>query len=144
MSSLGKLKKNAEAYRINQFYNNMTPEQYREGIRLAVKNSTETLAREYDRNLQKIQEEANLHIKESVRLAIDTISVELLYELADQLECFVDNPEFLDQKIDKVQNIYESTMKAIGKYANYKKESQARKEFLKKQKKVEKMFNIKF
>lgn len=144
MSSIGKLRKNAENYRINEFYKNMTPEQYREGIKLTTKQIAESLTIEYNLKLQKIQEESNYKIKEGIKLAIDTISVELLYELARQLECFEENTEYLDQKIDKVQDIYKNTMSAIEKYANYKKESQARKEFLKKQKKVEKMFNIKF
>ena len=144
MSSIGKLRKNAENYRINEFYRNMTPEQYREGIKLATKQTAESLAKEYNLKLQKIQEESNYKIKEGIKLTIDTISVELLYELARQLECFEENTEYLDQKIDKVQDIYSNTMKAIEKYTTYKKNGQARKDFEKKQKKIEKMFNIKF
>ena len=39
MSSLSKLRKNADNYKINQFYNNMTPEQYREAVRYAIENT---------------------------------------------------------------------------------------------------------
>ena len=144
MSSIGKLRKNAENYRINEIYKNMTPEQYREGIRIAVKNTTETLTAEYDAKLKKIANESNTHIQAGMRMAIDTISVELLYELANQLECFVTEPEFLEDKINRVQEIYENTMKAIENYTNYKKVGKARKEFEAKKKKLEKMFNIEF
>ena len=45
MSSIGKLRKNAENYRINEIYKNMTPEQYRQGIEYAVKtNGASTLS----------------------------------------------------------------------------------------------------
>lgn len=144
MSNLRKIKKNAEQYRINEFYRNMTPEQYREGIRAAVKNSTESLAKEYDRNLKRLEEEANLRIGESVHLAIDTISVELLYELGKQMECFVEEPEYFDQKKDKIQDMYSNIMSSIENYTKYKKEKDARKDFENKRKLVEKTFDIKF
>lgn len=144
MSSLGKYRKNAEAYRVNEFYKNMTPEKYRETLRVAVKNATEDMASEYDRRLQKIKEEYELESRMQFKAVKDTILVEVLNELGVQLGCFDENPEYLDQKIDLVQNIFENTMNSIGKYAKYKKASQSRREFLKKQNKVEKIFNIKF
>jgi len=144
MSSLSKLRKNADKYKINEFYRNMTPEQYQEGIRIAIQNTTDDLTRKYNANLERLKAEANRNISESATLAIDTISVELLYELGNQLGCFEENPEYLDQKIDTVQRIYENTMNAINKYTRYKKGNQARKDFEKKKHKVEKMFNVKF
>ena len=144
MSSLNKIKKNAERYRMDEIYRNMTPEQYREGIRLAVKNATEALAKEYDKNLEKVQERAKIEIKESVRAAIDMLSVELLYELGNQLGCFEENAEYLDEKIEKVQDIYKNTMQAIENYTTIKKQNQAHKNFYKRKEKVEKMFKIKF
>ena len=51
MSSLSKLRKNAENYKINQFYQNMTPEQYQEGIRIAIQKTTDDLTRQYNENL---------------------------------------------------------------------------------------------
>lgn len=144
MSSLSKLRKNAENYKINQFYQNMTPEQYQEGIRIAIQKTTDDLTRKYNANLERLKEEANRNISQSATLAIDTISVELLYELGNQLGCFEENPEYLDQKIETVQRIYENTMNAISKYTKYKKGNQARKDFEKKKHKVQKMFNVKF
>lgn len=144
MSSLGKIKKNVDKYRMEEFCRQMTPEQYRQALKTAVKNATESLAIEYDKRLQKMQEEYELQSHMQFKAVKDTISVELLYELGRQLGCFEENPEFLEQKIDTVQNIFEKTMEAISKYAKYKNGNQSRKEFLKKQKKVENMFNIKF
>lgn len=144
MSSYSKLVKNAEKFKMEQMYNNMTPEQYKEGIRNAVKISTENLAKEYDKQIRKIQEQANFEINQGIKFSINIISVELLYEIANQMECFVDEPEYLDQKIDKIQAIYENTLNVIENYTNYKKQGQARKDFEKKQKIIEKMFNIKF
>ena len=144
MSSLSKLKKNAENYRLDNIYKNMTPEQYRTGVRRAVEIATKDMANEYDKTLKKMQEKSDMRVAESVRYAMDTISVELLYELGNQLGCFEENAEYLDQKIDKVQDIFKNTMSAIEKYTTYKKTGQAKKEFEEKQRKVEKMFNIKF
>lgn len=144
MSSLSKLKKNAENYRMNEVYKNMTSEQYREGVRRAVKIATDDMAREYENTLRKVEEKANSRVADGVRFAIDTISVELLYELGNQLGCFEENAEYLDEKIDKVQDIYKNTMSAIEGYTKYKKSGQASRNFEKKKKKVEKMFSIKF
>ena len=38
-NKLGKIQKNAQQFELDNFYKNMTPEQYKEGIRVAVKNS---------------------------------------------------------------------------------------------------------
>lgn len=144
MSSLSKLKKNAENYKINQFYQNMTPEQYQEGIRIAIQKTTNDLTKQYNENLERLKEEANRNISQSATLAIDTISVELLYELGRQLGCFEENAEYLEEKIDKVRDIYINTMEAINKYTKYKKGNQARKDFEKKKRKVQKMFKVQF
>ena len=144
MSSLSKLKKNAENYKINQFYQNMTPEQYQEGIRIAIQKTTNDLTKQYNENLERLKEEANRNISQSATLAIDTISVELLYELGRQLGCFEENAEYLEEKIDKVRDIYINTMEAINKYTKYKKGNQARKDFEKKKRTVQKMFKVEF
>ena len=144
MSSIGKLRKNAENYKINQFYQNMTPEQYQEGIRIAIQKTTDDLTRQYNENLERLKAEANRNISQSATLAIDTISVELLYELGRQLGCFEENAEYLEEKIDKVRDIYINTMEAINKYTKYKKGNQARKDFEKKKRTVQKMFKVEF
>ena len=48
MSRIGKLRKNAENYKLNEIYRNMTPEQYQRGIQLAIKNTQNELVAEYN------------------------------------------------------------------------------------------------
>lgn len=144
MSSIGKLRKNAENYRINQIYKQMTPEQYRQGIENAVNMRTEELSRLYAKDIKKIREEFDYEVKARNGAIRQVMFVELIYELADQLECFVKEPEFLEQKIEKVKGIYENTVKTIEDYTKLKKKGQAVKEFEAKKKKLEKMFNIEF
>lgn len=59
MSSIGKLRKNAETYRVNEIYRNMTPEQYKEGIRRAVDIATKELASRCQRDIERVEETAN-------------------------------------------------------------------------------------
>ena len=144
MSSLGKLRKNVQNYNINQLYSNMTPEDYKNGVRMAVNETIKDLNISYQENINKLKKEYEENLKYSTIYAIDTLSVELLYELAKQLGCFDKEPEFLEDKIYRVKEIYQNTMDSIKKYANYKTDNQAIKEYEKKKKKVEKMFEIKF
>lgn len=144
MSSLSKIRKNVENYNINQLYSNMTPEDYKNGIRTAVNGTIKELNIKYQENINKLKMEYEENLRYSTIYAIDTLSVELLYELAKQLGCFEKEPEFLEDKIYRVKEIYQNTMDSIKKYANYKTDNQAIKEYEKKKKKVEKMFKIKF
>lgn len=141
-SSYKKIQKNAQQFEMNKIYQNMTPEQYREGVRRAVKLATEDMAKEYDRQLERLQNDYKQVLRDSVSLAIDTFSIEILYELGNILECYVDEPDHLDQKIDIVQNLYQTAMNNIEKYTTYKNDKQARKAFDKKRKTVEKIFGI--
>lgn len=144
MSKLKKIRKNINNYELQQLCNNMTPEQYRQGVKIAVETTKKQLTYEFQKKFEKLANEYNRNLKEGITLSIDTISVELLYELANQLGCFEKDPDFLEDKIFRVQEIYDNTMNAIKKYAEYKNDNQARKKFEAKRKKVEKMFNIKF
>lgn len=140
MSSIGKLRKNAENYRLNEIYKNMTPEQYQQGIQLAIRNTQAELATEYNTKLQKMQdkirEDTHKKMDSLVNVAINMTSVEFLYEIARQLDCFIDKPENMDQKIDLVQEISENVMKNIQDYH--------KKDFEKKRQLVEKIFKIQF
>lgn len=144
MSCLGKLRKNVNNYEIKSIYANMSPEQYRQGVKIAVETTKKELTYEFQKKFERLANEYNRNLKEGITLSIDTISVELLYELANQLGCFEKDPDFLEDKIFRVQEIYDNTMNSIKKYAEYKNDNQARKKFEAKRKKVEKMFNIKF
>lgn len=149
MSSIGKIKKNAEKFELEQIYKNMTPQMYQEGIKRAVKEATKTLAKEYDLTLEKTTNEYNEKLKminenanNRVKMAIDIISIELLYELGNQLECFKDDVEYLDQKIDVVQNIYQKTMDCVWSYLEEKNAKKSFKEFKIKENKVKEVFKI--
>ena len=149
MSSLGKIQKNAEKFELEQIYNNMTPQMYQEGIKRAVKEATKTLSQEYDLALEKTTNEYNEKLKmineqanNRVKMAIDIISIELLYELGNQLECFKDDVEYLDQKIDVVQNIYQKTMDCVWSYLEAKNTKKSFKEFKNKENKVKEVFKI--
>lgn len=141
-NKLSKIQNNAKQFELNDFYKNMTPEQYREGVRTAVKKAVDDLGKEYDVLMEKMRQEYNRCIAESTMIAMDTLSVELLYELGNVLECYKKEPEYLEQKIDIVQNIYEAAMNSIKKYASYKNDNQAQKVFQKKKKTIEKVFGI--
>lgn len=144
MSKLGKLRKNAQSFNLKEMYSNMTPEDYRNGIKMAVESAVRDLAIEYDKNINKLKNEYESNLKYSTIYAIDTLSVELLYELANQLGCFEENPDFLEDKIYRVKEIYENTMNSIKGYVDFKTDEEAQKEFTIKKKKVEGMFDIEF
>lgn len=139
-----KIAKNAQKFEMDAIYRNMTPEQYKEGIRTAVKNAVNDLSKEYDIQMEKMRQEYNRSISESVMIAMDTLSVEILYELGNVLECYVKEPDHLEQKVDIVQNIYEAAMNSIRDYAGdkYKNGNQAHRAFQKKKKTIEKVFKI--
>ena len=139
-----KIQKNAQKFELDNIYKNMTPEQYKQGIRTAVKNAVEDIGKEYDVQMEKMRQEYNRSLHESVIIAMDTLSVELLYELGNILECYKKDPEYLDQKIDIVQNLYETAMNSIKDYAGtkYKNDNQAQRVFAKKRKIVKNVFGI--
>ena len=128
MSNLSrKIQKNTDNFIIDQYYKNMTPEMYKEGIQNAIKMTEERLTKQYDAELMRITKMYKRDIQERTLIAMDTLAVEMIYELGNVLECYVDEPEYLDQKIEIVQNIYEKAMTSIGDYATdkYKSDAQA-------------------
>ena len=73
---------------------------------------------------------------------INYVMIIINKEVANQLECFIDEPENLDLKIDLVQKIYENIMKSIQDYADIKSDKEAYKEFHRKKELIKKVFNI--
>ena len=145
MSSISrKIQKNAENFIINQYYNNMTPDMYKEGIQNAIKMTEDRLTREFNAELQRMGKEYNTAIRESSLIAMDTLATEMIYELGRLLECYVEEPENLEQKIDVVQGIYETAIHSIEDYASskYKNDKQAQKEFERKKKTIQKIFGM--
>ena len=140
MSSLGKIKKNVDKYRMEEFCRQMTPEQYRQALKTATKAATENLAIEYDRRLIALEKAKD----DELSAIINVISVELLYEIACQMDCFSEKPEYLDQKADKIQEMFENTMNSIQSYISCKQSGVSLKQFHEKREKIEKTLNIKF
>ena len=144
-SFVRKIEKNAEKQMIDNFYKNMTPEQYREGVRVAIKKTEEDLNRRYQADLVDMSKQYNRLLQINTLEAMDTLAVEMIYELGRMLECYVDEPEFLDQKIDIIQQLYETAMTSIEDYADktkFKTSKDAQKEFERKKKTIKKIFGI--
>ena len=143
-NSMKQILKNAEDFAIKEYYKNMTPEMYKEGINNAIKLTEKRLTERYEAELDRVEQHYIRVAQEGALLAMDTLAVEIIYELGNILECYKDEPEYLDQKIDIVQGIYETAMKNIEDYATdkYKNDKQAQKVFKKKKKTIQKIFGI--
>lgn len=139
-----KLQKASEDFAVKKFYESMTPDMYKEGIQNAIKMTEQRLTERYNTELKRMGEEYNRAIVEGTLIAMDTLATEMIYELGNILECYKEEPEYLDQKIDIVQGIYETAMKAIEDYASpkYKTDKQAQKEFERKKKTIQKVFGM--
>jgi hypothetical protein len=150
MSKLGKLRKNAENFAINDVYKNMTPEQYRNAVKYAVEKTKNDLIKEFEIKYTKLQNKFTNDLKGMTGNIIDTISVELLYELANQMGYWELKEETEEEKYIKesvkyrIQEIYTNTIDSIKKYGKMKRGSQAVRTFEKKKSKIEKEFDIKF
>ena len=145
MSSIArKIQKNTENFMVKEYYKNMTPEMYQQGINNAIKLTEERLTKEYNAELLRIAKEFDRKLQEGTLLAMDTLATEMVYELGNILECYKDEPEYLDQKIDIVQGIYETAMHSIEDYAGdkYETDKQAQKEFERKKKTIQKIFGM--
>ena len=69
--------------------------------------------------------------------------MEILYEIASQMDCFVKNPEILDQKREKILEIYENSRKTIMGYIENKYPEKSLKEFYNRRNQLEKLLKIK-
>lgn len=143
-STWKKLQKASEDFAIKKYYENMTPEMYQEGIQRAIKMTEEKLTKEYNAELIRMGNEFNQKLQNSALMAMDTLAVEMVYELGNILECYKDQPEYLDQKIDIVQGIYETAMKSIEDYASdkYTDDKAAQREFNRKKKVIKNVFGM--
>ena len=143
-STWKKLQKASEDFAIKKYYESMTPEMYQEGIQNAIKMTEQRCLKTYEEELMRITKQYNDSIRNTTLIAMDTLATEMIYELGNILECYKEEPEYLDQKIDIVQGLYETAMKAIEDYASskYKTDKQAQKAFAKKKKTIQKIFGM--
>lgn len=145
MSSLSrKIQKNSEDFMIKEYYKNMTPEMYQEGINRAIKIAEETCLKRYQAELSELTRKYNEAILNSTLIAMDTLATEMIYELGNMLECYVEAPEYLDQKVDIVQKLYETAMTSIEDYATdkYENDKAAQKEYKRKKQTIQRIFGM--
>ena len=145
MSSIyKKIQKSSENFAVKNYYASMTPEMYQDGIQRAIKLTEEQCLRSYEIELTRITKQYNESIRNTALIAMDTVATEMVYELGNILKCYDKDAEYLDQKIDIVQGIYETAMRSIEDYASdkYKNDAQAQKAFEKKKKTIQKVFGM--
>lgn len=149
MSKYSKIAKNAENFMIDEMYANMKPNEIKNAIKLAVNTERERIYKEYQKLLDKTVKECNEKIKENTCQAIDTISIELLYELANQMDYWnmkedTDEEKYIRDSVKyRIQEVYQNTIDSVIKYSKMKNSKQATKEFKKKYNKIQKEFDIK-
>lgn len=136
MSSLSKMNKNIALYNSNQVITKTIAEY--EAEKRAIHD---IYAKEYTRKLELIIQEYNKQIDEKVHLSVDILLVSIAYELGKQLQCFDDEVEYKDEKIELVQNILTNVHKEV---ENYFKKKRPVKEFNKIKKKVKDVLKIEF
>lgn len=95
----------------------------------------------YKEKLEQIVEVYRDELNKNASIYIDTILIHTAYELGNQLECFKEEVENKEQKIELIQNILINIQKEIERYNKYKKPS---KELQKIKNKVKKYLNIEF
>lgn len=150
MSSLGKMRKNADKFALNNVYSKMNPQQISNAIQLALDRQRADLVGEFNKDFKKLENEYNQNLKYNMDCVLNTISVELLYELADQMGYWdlkdeTEEDKYIKESVQfRIQEIYINTMDKIEKYSKMKNEKQANRAFKSKREKVEKEFNIKF
>ena len=135
MSSLSRLKKNAEIYKFNETVKNFTPEQYME----SVNGVRRQLEQQYNDQLDKMEKRFQHNTYNSTMNAIEVISTEMLYELAEQMNAFDEDCEVVDQIRDKLKEILQNAIDSVKNYNSYKNEKQSRKKYKEKIKKLEKI-----
>lgn len=150
MSSLGKYRKNADKYFLNSVYSKMSPQEMSEYVQKALDKQKIELVGEFKKKVKKLEDEYHKDLVYNTNCMLNTISVELLYELADQMGYWNlknDNEEdkYIKESIQtRIQEIYINTLDNIEKYSKMKNEKQATRALRNKSEKVEKEFNIKF
>jgi hypothetical protein len=95
----------------------------------------------YQEKLEHIVKIYADELNNNAQIYLDTLLIHIAYELGIQLECYEDEVENKEQKIELIQNILINIQKEIERYNKYKKPS---KELQKIKNKVKKYLNIIF
>lgn len=151
MSGIGrKISKNAKEFNMLDAYGKMTPLQIQGAIQTALVAQKKELVNQFEIEYLKQREEFNRTIRHNFSNVTDIVSVELLYELANQMKYWdlkveTEEDEYVRDSIKyRVREMFENTMAKINQYADMKYEAIASKEFEKRKKQIQREFNIKF
>lgn len=150
MSKLGKLRKNSENFFLKEVYSKMSPQEISDAIQLALDKQKAELVNAFNKDFARLENEYNKRLNQNTHTIIDTISVELLYELANQMDYWNLKEDTEEEKYIKdsaryrIQEIYVNTIEKINKYSKMKNEKQANKSFDIRKNKIQKEFHIKF
>lgn len=95
----------------------------------------------YKEKLEQIVEAYRDELNKNASIYIDTLLIHTAYELGNQLECFKEEVENKEEKVELIQKILINIQEEIARYNKYKKPS---KELQKIKNKVKKHINIEF
>jgi hypothetical protein len=136
MSSLSKIQKN-----INVLAQNQVITFKRSDYEQQIANIRTQERQMYQEKLEHIVEVYSRELNNNAKIYLDTLLIHIAYELGNQLNCFEDEVENKEEKIQLIQNIMINIQKEIEKYNKYKKPS---KELQKIKNKLKKYLNIVF
>ena len=95
----------------------------------------------YKEKLEQIVEVYRDELNKNASIYVDTLLIHTAYELGNQLECFKEEVENKEEKVELIQKILINIQEEISRYNKYKKPS---KELQKIKNKVKKYLNIEF
>lgn len=136
MSSLSKIQKNINVYNLNQVVT-LKRSDYEQQI----SNIRQQEKQIYQEKLEHIVKVYADELNRNAEIYLNTLLIHIAYELGIQLNCYQDEVENQEEKIELIQNILINIQKEIERYNKYKKPS---KELQKIKNKVKKYLNIVF
>lgn len=136
MGGLRGLQKSANVYAQNQ-----TITMKRSDYEQQISNIRTQERNIYKDKLEKIIETYANELNKSASIYVDTLLIHTAYELGNQLECFKEEVENKEEKVELIQKILINIQEEIARYEKYKKPS---KELQKIKNKVKKYIDIEF
>ena len=131
MSSLSKIRKNSEKFKEDQIrkiqldrYEKMTPKEIQETINNSLENQKRELDAKYNNELDKLYKTFCKEIKRNNKGIIETMSIEFIYELANQMEYWnldknnEDDIYVKESAKFRIKDIWSNSMDNINKYLN--------------------------
>lgn len=151
MSGIGrKINKNAKEFNIMDAYGKMTPQQIQGAIQTALNAQRNEMLNQFDIEYTRLKNDYNRSLELNFSNVIEILSVEMLYELANQMNYWnikgdTEEDKYVKESIKfRIREMFQNTMDMIKTYAGMKYETLASKEFENKKKKIKREFEIKF